>query len=490
MSNKIKFEEAERLIGVLPTLAPRPTATSIRNLEKALFDALEGIPSQQSAEYGYKGMAQQAAEYALSTNEPWQDFPNPGNHRAADGMMNAVEQRDADAVFNAQMVVYTSQENVKQAAIGALNKAVPKQYKRTAGIGMANYKTNQNIRDIMAGLRDIYGVPTPDKKTRNEQMFAKGWIQGEPIEELFHRLEDCFIQAIMMKPAFTEEQLIDKAKSAVQRTGLYSTAMLEWNAFEPAQHDWQTFKQHFAEAYDNKIRTGAGTTTDGNYHGMYSAEEQGDDDDDSLASIIQSVNHMQLANNTQAQATADSISALTAETRTLHAALVATQQQLAMFTRGTGTGQGWPQIQQTQPTIPAYIQPVTQGVPAPAQQAYGGGRGRGRRGPRKGRGGGGRGGATQGVIGSPPPFIGIPPQPRELVHVTLVTGLTRPSTSTTGTIVTAVDGISRFGIPVRHALRTTVKMVTKRAVPGRTTISMWRQGTGPVEQRSTRRGYQ
>ena len=58
-------------------------------------------------------MAQQAAEYALSTNEPWQDFPNPGNHRAADGMMNAVEQRDADAVFNAQMIVYTSQENVK-----------------------------------------------------------------------------------------------------------------------------------------------------------------------------------------------------------------------------------------------------------------------------------------------------------------------------------------------------------------------------------------
>ena len=46
MSNKIEFEEAEHLIGVLPTLEPRPMATIIRNLEKALFDALEGIPSQ------------------------------------------------------------------------------------------------------------------------------------------------------------------------------------------------------------------------------------------------------------------------------------------------------------------------------------------------------------------------------------------------------------------------------------------------------------
>ena len=90
MSNKIKFEEAECLIGVLPNLEPRPTSTNIQHLKKSLFDALEGIPSQQSREYGYKEMAQQEAEYAPSTNVPWQYFSNPGNHCASDGMMNAV----------------------------------------------------------------------------------------------------------------------------------------------------------------------------------------------------------------------------------------------------------------------------------------------------------------------------------------------------------------------------------------------------------------
>ena len=42
---------------------------------------------------------------------------------------------------------------------------------------------------------------------------------------------------------------------------------------------------------------------------------------------------VQLAKNTSAQATNDSVSALTVETRELHAALLQTQQQLAMFTR-------------------------------------------------------------------------------------------------------------------------------------------------------------
>jgi len=126
-------------------------------------------------------MAQQEAEYALSTNVPWADFPNPGNHHSADGMINVVEQRDADAVFNAEMIVYTSQENVKQAAIGALNKAVPKQYKHTAGIGMANYKTNQNIRDIMAGLRAyLRCADTRQEKRETSKCLQKDGSKASP----------------------------------------------------------------------------------------------------------------------------------------------------------------------------------------------------------------------------------------------------------------------------------------------------------------------
>ena len=125
------------------------------------------------------------------------------------------------------------------------------------------------------------------------------------------------------------EQMIYKAKTAVMRTGLYPMAMLEWNNFLAANQTWPEFKLHFTEVYDMRIRTGGGGTTGTNgYHAGFNAC---DDDDDSLASIQASIHNqiqsLQLANNSTSQATNDSISALTAETRQLSAALLATQQQ-------------------------------------------------------------------------------------------------------------------------------------------------------------------
>ena len=408
MSSEVTFEEAQRQIGQLPSVGPRPNATNIRNLEVALFDSLEGIPSQQSHEYGYKGMAQQLAEYALISNDPWIPFPNPGNHRVINPALTAQQQRDEDALYAARRIVWVSQDNVQRASIAALNVAVPKEYKRTNGIGTANYKTNQSIRDILGGLRDVYGVPTPDEVTTNETNFARGWDPNEPIENFLHRLEDAYLKSVIMQPPFTMEQMIYKAKTAVMRTGLYPTAMLEWNNFLPANQTWPELKLHFTEAYDLRIRTGGGGTTGANgYHAGFNAY---DDDDDSLASIQASIHNqmqsLQLANNATSQATNDSISALTAETRQLSAALLATQQQLAMFTRGgpPALGSGWPATTAAAPPgIPQYIQPA---VP----YDYGTGRGGARRrgGSRNGRGrGGGRGGGRgAGAPGAIPPPAG------------------------------------------------------------------------------------
>ena len=141
-----------------------------------------------------------------------------------------------------------------------MNQAVPNQYKHTNGIGTTNYKTNQSIGEIIAGLRDTYGVSMLDEKMRNKNAFAAPWLPNEPIETLFDCLEDCYVKSIIMKPPFTVDQMIDKAKSAVQRTGLYSTAMFEWNNFDEEQNTWAIFKVHFIEAYDNRIHTGGGTT--------------------------------------------------------------------------------------------------------------------------------------------------------------------------------------------------------------------------------------
>ena len=173
MTSSVTLEGAQRLIGTLPTLSPQPNATSIRNLEVALFDALEGIPSHQSPEYGYKGMAQQTLEYALDVAVPWTDVANPGPHRVADGTLDVKQQRDADAIFEAHAAVWKSQDNVQRASISALNLALPKKYKRTNGIGTSNY--NSPACEIYMACQRL---------TKRRPMRGAFWLVGKRVNLL------------------------------------------------------------------------------------------------------------------------------------------------------------------------------------------------------------------------------------------------------------------------------------------------------------------
>ena len=65
---------------------------------KALVQRLQAIPSYQSQRYGYMGFVTTAEEYALTGEQPWADYPDPGYHRSLGG--NAAQQRDTDVQFN------------------------------------------------------------------------------------------------------------------------------------------------------------------------------------------------------------------------------------------------------------------------------------------------------------------------------------------------------------------------------------------------------
>ena len=52
---EVTFEDALAVIGTLPSLALRPTATNIRVLKIDLVDKLKMIPSKQSFNFGYSG---------------------------------------------------------------------------------------------------------------------------------------------------------------------------------------------------------------------------------------------------------------------------------------------------------------------------------------------------------------------------------------------------------------------------------------------------
>ena len=395
----ITFEEAREIIGALPSLAPRPNASNIRALSEHLEQRLQTIPSQQSPEFGYLGLVQPALIYALRTNEPWNNWPDPGPHPAAAN--TTAEQNNLRTLYEANKAVYDSQQNVRRAV--NINVAVPNAFRKPAGnqIGTKVYTVRDNPREILDNLRGKYGACTPNEKTANNQRFDQPWDPNEPIEALFDRLEECYIFSIMAKPPFTLEQVIDKAIIAIQRTGLYETALLEWQGFEDANKTWWQLKLHFEEAYEIRLASGQGTAASYGYVNNADAT-----DDDSISTIHESLQSIHLANNANYQNLQDHIQAARSETATLRAELQAAQQTLANLAYAAPTAMP-PMIFDTGATAPASIRPMPFAPPPPAplyapaptqypqqqslqgygQQQYGRGRGRrsnNRRGNRRG----------------------------------------------------------------------------------------------------------
>ena len=304
-------------------------------------------------------MIDQEEIYRLTGEPPWVDFPDPGYHRqpAAD----TIGQRDAEALFNANTMVFTSQQNVKGAINDALNEAVPKAYRRNpVVIGVREYRPNDSPRDIIAALTVRYGQKTTTEINEQDEKWRRDWTPSEPIEELIDRLEEVYIFAIYMPPAYTPGQLIDRAHNAVKRTGLYSRAVVEWEAFPEVNKTWPEWKEHFIEAYE--AREASGVTSGGaGYHGASNVYDDEVTLDESLAQI-------HVANNAAMQGVQSNLSTITDETRELRAALVATQQQLANLMAGNSAAStGWPRNQVlTQPQYAAMPPPM---YPEPAQYA-------------------------------------------------------------------------------------------------------------------------
>lgn len=118
--------------------------------------------------------------------------------------------------------------------------------------------------------------------------------------------------------------MITRALRAIQLTGLYSQALIEWNTLPPASQTWDTLKAHFTMAYIIREQSGTGTTTSNGYHTAANIIET----DNTLANIESTLNlelaALQQANNVQHQQTINSIA-------DIHTTLAATQQQLALM---------------------------------------------------------------------------------------------------------------------------------------------------------------
>ena len=88
-------------------------------------------------------------------------------------------------------------------------------------MGPAVYTAKDDPGAILLDLQRRYGKATPTEKTAADASWREAWNPSEPIETMFLKLEELFVQSIINGPAYTNSQLIDRALTNIKQTGLY-----------------------------------------------------------------------------------------------------------------------------------------------------------------------------------------------------------------------------------------------------------------------------
>ena len=119
--------------------------------------------------------------------------------------------------------------------------------------------------------------------------------------------------------------MISKGITAIEVTGIFTNALLEWNGMDPVDQDWATLKHHFGEAYEIYITTG--NVGNNPYVGRANnAEIIDEEDDDSVLTITNGVGNMQMESNAQSQAVREDVTELRREIGFLRAEISARNQ--------------------------------------------------------------------------------------------------------------------------------------------------------------------
>ena len=107
-------------------------------------------------------------------------------------------------------------------------------YRRAQGdMEPAIYTPTDDLRAILMGLQRRYGGRTPTEREEATQQRGQPWNSSEPIENMFFKLEELFIQAVVAEVPYTMVQLLDQAPDRIKKTRISTNSVTMWNTPDP-----------------------------------------------------------------------------------------------------------------------------------------------------------------------------------------------------------------------------------------------------------------
>jgi hypothetical protein len=246
-----------------PNLTPiqgEPDADALITLKNQLKANASSVPSNLGGgNHGHLGLVLSPATYALVSNTPFVTPAHPGVLAIPNGTTAAMSTVLKDQ-HTERMRLFREVTGVEKALKQQIIKALDKEWL----LAIADHNTQSlsgTVAQILEHLFETYGYVSQAMLEKKEEALKNlDYHPRHPVDLVFNAVEDLADYADMATTgAFTQTQIIGKAYSQFNRTGLLSQAITEWNRKPDVQKTWITFKTHFRQAR-KELKESSGAT--------------------------------------------------------------------------------------------------------------------------------------------------------------------------------------------------------------------------------------
>ncbi len=161
--------------------------------------------------------------------------------------------------------VHAADKALKQQIIGAVENL----YIRTLNHRITGF-ANVTTRQMLVHLYTTYGRLSPADIQDNDTAMKKSYSADEPIETLFHQIEDGIELADDAGATYSLAQIIAIAYNLIFATGMFPDDCREWRRRPLIEKTWDNFKAAFATAHQEYRETQT-TSKQAGYHSANSA---------------------------------------------------------------------------------------------------------------------------------------------------------------------------------------------------------------------------
>ena len=234
-----------------PNISPingEPDADILIKFKNQLKANASSVPSNLGGgNHGHLGLVLSPQTYAMVSNIPF-DYPaHPGPLAIPPGttgpMATVLREQHIENVRHFREVT-----GIEKALKQQILKAIEQEW-LLAITDRHTQSLTGTVAQILEFLFDTYGyVSTAMLEKKEENLRDLDYHPRQPVDILFNTVEDLVDYAQMAHTPYTQSQVIGKAYTKFNKTGLLSIAITEWNRKPAVEKTWIALKAHFRTA--------------------------------------------------------------------------------------------------------------------------------------------------------------------------------------------------------------------------------------------------